>query len=186
MKLLAMLCALVSLWADSEPHIKAASKAYDSGRAQAAAGNWVAAEKSFLHAIDIEPTWSECYQSLIHLYLSSSRPLEASMMLTRLLQIEPKLVNDRLQLGRLLLDQQQWSRAFAQFAIATKIDSGNADAVYWFAYAADRNGMRQTALDALARGRTSFPGDDRFAKLARELEIKTEPPNTGAERSSKN
>jgi len=97
------------------------------------------------------------------------------MMLTRLLQIEPKSMNERLQLGRLLLDQQQWSRAFAQFAIAMKIDSRNTDAVYWFAYAADQNGMRQTALDALARGMRSFPGDDRFPKLARELEIKTGP-----------
>ena len=170
MRIAEILCTLASLlWVESEPHIKAASTAYESGRSQTAAGDWAAAERSFLRAIDIEPTWSEGYRSLIHVYVATSRPLEASMMLTRFLQIEPKSVTERLQLGRLLLDQQQWSRALAQFSIAMKIDSRNADAVYWFAYAAGRNDMRQTALNALAQAVRNFPHDDRFSKLAAAL-----------------
>ena len=130
------------------------------------ATDWTRAERSFLLALDIEPTYTEAYRSLIGLYAQTKRPLETGAMLTRLLPIDPTSVDDRLRLGWLLLEAQQWSRALAQFSMVIKLRPANADGLYGFAYSALKNGMPERAAAALKRGMTLFPADTRFATLA--------------------
>jgi tetratricopeptide (TPR) repeat protein len=149
-----------------EPHIKAAAVALRDGQAAAKEQDWPRGENLFLRAIDIEPTFAEAYRSLIDMYLTSGRPLEAGATLTRLLQIEPRSVEDRLRLGKLLLDQRQWARALAQFSIVLKMDPHSADGLFGFAQSADGHGMTDRALESADRGTKEFPGDSRFSVLA--------------------
>jgi tetratricopeptide (TPR) repeat protein len=122
-----------------------------------------------LQAIDIEPTYTQAYTSLVDLYLATERPVEAGAILTRLLQIEPNSSRDRIRLGKLLLDQRQWARALAQFSLARRIDPRSADGLLGFAQAADHNGISDRALEAAQRGAREFPNDPRFAALAAEI-----------------
>jgi tetratricopeptide (TPR) repeat protein len=149
-----------------EPHIKAAAVALRDGQAAAKEQDWPRGENLLLRAIDIEPTFTEAYRSLIDLYLNSGRPLEAGAILTRLLQIEPQSVADRLRLGKLLLDQRQWARALAQFSTVLRIDPHSADGLFGFAQSADACGMTDRALESADRGTKDFPGDSRFPVLA--------------------
>lgn len=162
-------CIIASAAPKTAPHIKNALAAYQKAQAAIQTHDWPTAEKECLRAIDIEPTFSEAYRLIIDLYLSTSRPAEAGLMLTRLLQFEPDSVSDRIRLGRLLLDQQQWARALAQFSLAMKKKPGDPEALYGFAYAADRNGMPEHALEAAARGAKDYPGDSRFGQLAGQI-----------------
>src|SRR5260370_24925533 len=101
--------------------------------------------------------------------MASDRPVEAGAILTRLLQIEPNSSRDRIRLGNLLLDQRQWARALAQFALALRIDPRSADGLLGFAKAAGRKGMTDRALEAVERGLKAFPKDMRFSALAAEI-----------------
>jgi tetratricopeptide (TPR) repeat protein len=148
----------------SETHIKAAITAFHNGQA-ARNKDGPQAEKSFLRAIDIEPTYAEAYHALADLYLDTGRTVEAGAILTRYLQIDPGSLTDRLRLAKLLLDQRQPARAAAQFVLALKIDSRSADALYGFGIAADRSGWPDRALAAASRGVKEFPGDARFPEL---------------------
>jgi tetratricopeptide (TPR) repeat protein len=172
---LALVLMLTSIMAAGrpEPHIKAAAAALRDGQAAAKEQDWSRGEKLLLRAIDIEPTFTEAYRSLIDLYLTSGRPLEAGAILTRLIQIEPRSVEDRLRLGKLLLDQRQWARALAQFSIALKIDPHSADGLFGFARSADGNGMTDRALESADRGTKEFPGDPRFSMLAAAIRART-------------
>jgi tetratricopeptide (TPR) repeat protein len=166
---LALLLAIPAAGEKPEPHIQAAAAAYRDGQTASTERNWQRAEKLFLQAIDIEPTYTQVYSSLIDLYMSTERQVEAGAILSRLLQIEPNSLRDRIRLGNLLLDQRQWSRALAQFSLARRIDPGSADGLLGFARAADHNGMPDRALEAAERGAKEFPKDPRFAALAAEI-----------------
>jgi tetratricopeptide (TPR) repeat protein len=159
-----------------EPHIKAAAAAVRDGQSAAKVQDWPRGEKLLLRAIDIEPTFTEAYRSLIELYLTSERPLEAGAILTRLVQIEPRSVDDRLRLGNLLLDQRQWARALAQFSIALKIDPHSADGLFGFARSADGHGMTDRALESADLGTKEFPGDPRFSMLAAAIRARASRP----------
>lgn len=163
-----MISLVVTVLLAGEPHIKAALEAYAQGQAAVKATDWTRAEKSFLLAMDIEPAYTDAYRSLIDLYTRTKRPIETGAMLTRLLQIEPASVADRLRLGWLLVEAQQWSRALAQFSVVMNLMPANADGLYGFAYSALKNGMPERAATALKRGMTLFPSDKRFATLAAE------------------
>ncbi len=155
---------------NQEPHIKAAITAFHDGQAAARNKDGQQAGKSFLRAIDIEPTYAEAYHALADLYLDTGLTVEAGAVLTRYLQIEPGSLTDRLRLGKLLLDQQQPARAAAQFFLALKIDSRSADALYGFGIAADRNGWSDRALAAASRGVKEFPRDARFPELVARIQ----------------
>lgn len=150
-------------------HIKSAKQAFESGTRAMAGGNWAVAEKAFLKAIDIEPTYIHAYRSLVDVYAWTNRQTEAGAMLTRLLQIEPNSVEDRIRLGRLLIEGQEWSRALAQFSIARKLAPWNADALYGFALAASKSGMIAAAVDVLREGSSRFREDKRFSLLLEKL-----------------
>ena len=91
------------------PHIQAAAARYRDAQAAATERDWPRAEKLLLTAIDIEPTFIEAYTSLVDLYVTADRPVEAGAILTRQLQIEPNSSRDRIRLGNLLLNQRQWN-----------------------------------------------------------------------------
>ena len=81
MKLLVLvfLFALVSLSdSDNTFHITAAANAYESGRKALQEKQTEKAVTLFRQAIDIEPTFTEAFQSLAGVYLDSGRPLEAA------------------------------------------------------------------------------------------------------------
>jgi tetratricopeptide (TPR) repeat protein len=165
LKIVLSLILALSLAAEtSETHIKAAVTAFRNGQA-ARSQEGPQAEKSFLRAIDIEPTYAEAYHALADLYLDTGRTVEAGAILTRYLQIDPRSLADRLRLAKLLLDQRQSVRAAAQFVLALKIAPQSADALYGFAIAADRNSWSDRALAAARRGVKEFPGDARFSEL---------------------
>jgi tetratricopeptide (TPR) repeat protein len=161
--------------AETPPHIRAAADARRDGQAAAKEHDWPRGEKLFLRAIDIEPTFTEAYRSLIDLYLASGRPLDAGAILTRLVQIEPRSVEDRLLLGRVLLDVRQWARALAQFSLALKLDPHSAEGLFGLALAADGNGMTDRALESADRGTKNFPGDSRFPALAAAIRARASP-----------
>jgi tetratricopeptide (TPR) repeat protein len=165
MKTIALVLALLA-----SEHIRSAEQAFRSGKTAIAERNWHVAEKSFLKAIDIEPTYLDAYRSLVDVYMETNRPTEAGAILTRLLQIEPNSVDYRLRLGRLLISGQQWARALAQFSIARRLAPQNPDALYGFALAASKNGMTAVAVDALKRGRAQFPDDRRIMTLLDQID----------------
>jgi tetratricopeptide (TPR) repeat protein len=157
----------------AEEHIQAARQAYDSGLVAIADGRWSDAEKLFLKAMDIEPTYSDAYRSLIDVCIRTSRPTDAGAILTRLLQIEPNSVGDRTRLGRLLIEGREWNRALAQFSIARRLAPDDPDALYGFALAASKSGMTAVAIDAGKLGRARFHNDQRFINLLKALEMET-------------
>lgn len=156
-----------------EPHINAAEQAFRAGNAAMEAQDWQRAEKFYLRSIDIEPTFLDAYRALEELYSRTSRPMDLGAVLTRLLQIEPDSVADRLRLARLLIDNNEWNRALAQLSLAMKIDPYNAETLYWFGYAAMRAEMPDRAVEVLVRGAAEFPADKRFEELLRQIKPAT-------------
>ena len=152
-----------------EPHIKAAVEAFRAGHAAVGAQDWQRAEKSYLRAIDIEPTFVEAYRALEELYSRTSRPMDLGAVLARLLQIEPDALPERLRLARLLIENNEWNRALAQLSLAMKIDPHDAETLYWFGFAAIRADMADRASEVLARGAAEFPEDRRFGELLRQI-----------------
>ncbi len=163
--LIVLYVALFSAAEQPAPHVKAAEAAYKKGEASRSLLNWSSAEASYLRAIDIEPTYIEAYRGLIAVYRATSRTAECAQILTRLLQIQPDSVGDRLVLGGILMDGREWMRALAQFTEAVRLDPQNADALYWFARAAEESGMTDRAREAAELGRKRFPQDKRFRPL---------------------
>lgn len=149
-------------------HIQSAENAYKSGMSAAAKGEAQDAERSFLKAIDIEPTYMDAYRAMVSLYTHLDRARDASAMLARILQIEPESFAERIQLGNLLLEARQWSRALAQFSYALQRSPRNPAALYGFALTAFKNDLTPQALEAATRGAALFPGDRRFAQLLKE------------------
>ncbi len=143
-------------------HIQAAAAEYQAGRKAIVEGNWAQATQLFQKAIEIEPTFREAYEALIEADLKTEHRLEAGAALTRLLQIEPKLISQRLQLAHILQEQNQHERALAQYAIVLKQAPANADALAGFAAMAQQLGMAERAQEALAQGRKLYPADRRF------------------------
>jgi len=167
--ILALLLATPPADEMASPHIKAAASAYRDAQAAGTERDLLRAEKLLLTAIDIEPTFIEAYTSLVDLYMTADRPVEAAAILTRLLQIEPNSSRDRIRLGNLLLNQRQWTRALAQFSLALRIDPRSADSLLGFAKAAGRNGMTDRSREAVEQGLKAFPKDPRFSALAAEI-----------------
>jgi tetratricopeptide (TPR) repeat protein len=169
MKLLLSWC-IASCMAVGQPpvHIKAAEAAFKRAEAARATRDWSLAEKQYLVAIDIEPTMMEAYRGLVELYTANNRAMDAGAILTRILQIEPNSLKDRLSLGKILLDAGQPARALAQFGAAMQI-SNDSDVLYGFAQSAKANGMNDRAMEVAARGAQEFPKDLRFKKLLDEL-----------------
>jgi Flp pilus assembly protein TadD len=145
-----------------EPHIRAAEAAYEAGKQAQIEKQLQHAAKSFLKAIEIEPTFLEARENLIAVYLESGRPLDAAAAITQLLEIESDARKYRLLLGQILLEQKQPQKALAQFSLVLKREPYNADGLLGFAAAARQVGMKDRADAALESGRQHYPGDDRF------------------------
>lgn len=178
MRFLLFWCVASSMASGQAPvHIKAAEAAFKRAEAARTAHDWSTAEKQYLIAIDIEPTMMKAYRSLVELYFANNRSMDAGSILTRILQIEPNSLKDRVALGKILLDAGQPARALAQFGAALQI-SNNSDALYGFAESARANGMNDRAMEAAATGVQEFPNEARFKKLLDEL-------RAAPERSSK-
>jgi tetratricopeptide (TPR) repeat protein len=143
-------------------HIRSAVDAYHAGETAAQAKQFSEAIDRFKKAIEIEPTFRDAFDGLISAYLSAGRRSDAAAAMTQLLEIEPNITRYRLQLGQILLEQNQAERALAQFSFALKIEPLNADALLGFAAAARKAGMADRAADAIQRGRLHYPGDSRF------------------------
>ncbi|HEY3940040.1 MAG TPA: tetratricopeptide repeat protein [Bryobacteraceae bacterium] len=164
MRLLCILLVGTGLsFADADtPHIKAAASAYQQAKAALLKKDTAAAVELLVKAIQIEPTFLDAYKQLIEARIASGDRLEAAAVITRFLEIEPEASHYRLLLAQILLAQQQWNRALAQFSIVLKDDPFNADALFGFATAAKRLGMQDRASEALSRGRDRYPFDKRF------------------------
>jgi tetratricopeptide (TPR) repeat protein len=144
------------------PHIQAAVEALQEGRAAQTKKQFDSAVSYFQKAIEIEPTFLEARKDLVRVDLDAGRRLDAAKALTQLLEIAPDDVRDRVLLGQILLEQQQWGRALAQFSAVLNFEPNDADALLGFAAAASRLGMTDRAKDALERGRKKYPTDQRF------------------------
>ena len=151
--------------ATEAPHIKAATVAYEDGKAAQHEKNLQGAVNSFRKAIDVEPTFMEARLALIGVHLESGHRLEAAAAITQLLEIDPDAAHYRIVLGQILLEQKQPERALAQFSFILKTDPYNADALLGFASAAKQTGMEGRASAALELGRKHYPLDDRFTTV---------------------
>ncbi len=170
MNLLAVSLAILLAATQPAVHIRAAVAAFQAAEAARSSHDWKLAETSYLRAIDIEPTYMEAYRGLVELYRVTNRPTEAAAILTRILQIEPNSISDRLLLGRFLLDNRQSMRALAQFNAAVQCNTHNADALYWFIRAARESGMADRAFEAAQLGAKKFPKDARFPALIQQYQ----------------
>lgn len=73
--------------------------------------------------------------------------------------------------GNEALDQQRWDRAIAHFTRVAEMKSTRADgALYWKAYAQNRQGQRAEALGTIAELSKAYP-DSRYLKQAQALEL---------------
>jgi tetratricopeptide (TPR) repeat protein len=144
------------------PHIQAAREAFDTGKAEAEGKHFERAVEYCRRAIEIEPTFTEAHQCLIDAYLQSNQRLEGAAAITRFLEIEPELKENRLTLAQILLDEKEYERALAQFSLLLKRDPFDADALLGFSNAARQLGMDERAAQALELGRKRHPDDDRF------------------------
>ena len=159
------LAVLVQVSAQT-PHIKAALDSYQRGLAEQRQKQFDLARRLFQEAIEIEPTFADAREALIQTDLSAGRRMEAAAAITRLLEIEPGDVRDRLLLAQILEEQHQGERALAQFSAVLNIDAYNLDALLGFASVARQLGLADRAAEALDRGRKRFPQDERFKSLA--------------------
>ena len=163
MRWAAVLVMAVTLQAQSsEPHIRAAVETLQNGKAALAKKQFESAASLFEKATEIEPTFKEAREALIHVELAVGHRMEAAKGITRLLEIEPGDAKNRVLLGQILLEEQQPERALAQFSAALTTNPSNADALSGFATAAIGVGMTDRAKEALERGRKRFPSDPRF------------------------
>jgi tetratricopeptide (TPR) repeat protein len=163
MRWAAVLITALTLQAQSsEPHIRAAVEALQNGKAALAKKQFESAASLFQKAIEIEPTFTEAREALIHVELAAAHRMEAAKGITQLLEIEPSDAKNRVLLGEILLEEQQPERALAQFSAALTTDPNDADVLSGFATAATRMGMTDRAKEALERGRKRFPSDPRF------------------------
>lgn len=144
------------------PHIRAAASAYQQAKAALLRKDTSAAVELLVKAIQIEPTFLDAYNQLIEARIAAGDRLEAATVITRFLEIKPEASHYRLLLAQILLVQQQWNRALAQFSIVLKDDPFNADAPFGFVTTAKRLGMQDRASEALSRGRDRYPLDKRF------------------------
>ena len=160
----ALVLAYHSNGVTAEPHIKAAATAYQEAKAAAAEKHFTAAVESFRKAVEIEPTFEAAHEGLIKAHLDSGQQLEAAAAITKFLEIEPNVAHYRLTLGHILLELKQSERALAQFSFVLKSDPFNPDALLGFANAASQAGLTDRAAEALERGRTHYPKDNRFKK----------------------
>ncbi len=143
-------------------HIKAAVKAYESGKKALQDKQTEQAVRLFREAIRIEPTFADAFESLAGAYLDSGRRMEAAAVTTQMLEFEPDAMRERLLLGRILLEEKQPQRALAQFSFVLKRDPFNPDALLGFASSAKQAGLGDRASEALERGRKRYPLDARF------------------------
>jgi predicted Zn-dependent protease len=148
-------------------HIKAAADAYASGKEALRQGQAERGIGLLRQAINIEPTFTEAFECLAAVYLTSGRRLEAAAVLTQLLEFEPNATASRLLLGQILLKERQPRRALAQFSLALKGDPFNADALFGFASAARLTGLGDRASEAMERGKKLYPMDARFQAAER-------------------
>lgn len=148
--------------APSTPHIKAAASALQSGKAALLRKQPAAAAEFLKQAIEIEPTFLDAYKALIDAYIAAGESLQAAAIMTRFLEIEPDASRYRIRLGRILLEQKEWTRALAQYAFVLRDAPFDADALWGFASAAKQLGLEERASEALAMGRAHNPQDKRF------------------------
>jgi tetratricopeptide (TPR) repeat protein len=150
------------LWMFFAPHIKAAVSAYEAGRVAMQQNHTEEAIRSFQTAIEIEPTYREAFEAWIVALVSAGRWDEAANVMTQLLEIDPRALQYRTQLGNILLDQGQNERALAQFSLALDQDPQNADALSGFVSAAQKLNMADRAQQAKDTGHKAHPNDVRF------------------------
>ncbi len=143
-------------------HIRAAATAYQAGKAALLKKQPLAAAELLSKAIEIEPTFLEAYEELINARIAAGNSLEAASVMTRFLEIEPSANRYRLLLGQILLAQQQWNRALAQYSFVLRDAPFDADALWGFATAAKQLGLEERAAEALNTGRSHYPRDKRF------------------------
>lgn len=163
---LLLISALFSFGHGGTLHIKAAANAYESGKEALQKKQTEKAIGLFRKAIDIEPTFTDAFESLAAAYLDSGRRLEAAAVLTQLLEFEPNATSSRLLLGQILLKERQPRRALAQFSLVLNHDPFNPDALLGFASTATQIGLVDRASEALERGRRRYPSDARFKPRA--------------------
>ena len=164
MRFLTLVCflAAVSRGQMETSHIKGAQAAYDAGRTAEHDKQFQQASDLFRKAIEIEPTFLRAQEELISTYLESGRRLDAAEAMTQLLEIRPDLIQYRMLLGQMLLEQKQPARALAQFSEILRKEPFNADGLFGFAAAAKQMEMKDRATEALERGRRRYPHDERF------------------------
>jgi tetratricopeptide (TPR) repeat protein len=164
MRFLILLCfsAAISPGQTETSHIKAAQAAYDAGRTAQHDKQFQRASDLFRKAIEIEPTFVHAHEALISTCLESGRRLDAAAAITQFLEIRPDLIQYRVSLGQILLEQKQAARALAQFSEILRKEPFNADGLLGFAAAATQMEMQDRATEAIERGRKRYPHDERF------------------------
>jgi tetratricopeptide (TPR) repeat protein len=141
----------VAMQIQAEDHVRTAFEFYQKAVEASKTGDLKTAEAAFLRAIAIEPTYMEAYRQLAGIYVDTKRPEQAGFILTRLLQMEPDWIPERLQLAQLLAEAGEWPRALGQYNIALRLAPDNSAAACGFAEAAWKNGMKDRALAVAMR-----------------------------------
>jgi tetratricopeptide (TPR) repeat protein len=143
-------------------HIKAARDAFEQGKSAQINKEIERAIECYQRAIEIEPTFLDARKALIAAYLQGGEELKEAEAITEYLEIQPTAASYRLRLGRILLEQKQLEKALAQFSAVLRSQPYDADALLGFASAASLLGMKDRAIEAIERGRTRYPDDQRF------------------------
>ena len=108
--------------------------------------NWEAAERGFLRAIELEPSYSTAHQWYSNLLTARGRFDEAEREMRRAAELDPLSLIAHSALGWVFVLANQNDRAINQLKSALQLDSNFQLAHYWMGLALDQQGRLQEAI----------------------------------------
>jgi TolB-like protein/Tfp pilus assembly protein PilF len=111
--------------------------------------DWANAERGFLHAIELDPTYSTAHQWYANLLTSRGRFDEAERELRRAAELDPLSMIAHTSMGWMLMFADQGERAIQHLRRALELDSRFCLAHYWMGLAHLRNGQAREAIPFL-------------------------------------
>jgi tetratricopeptide (TPR) repeat protein len=128
-----------------DPNVRK-QKYLESGKRYEASGKYKEAALQFLNALRVDKNFGDAHYEMAKTYLKMNSPQPAYAELMRTVQLSPKNLPARIDLGNMLLDGGVTDRAEEQAKAVLAVDANNADAFALLAGVEQRRGNNAEAV----------------------------------------
>jgi len=137
----------------------------------------LAAEKSLIAAIEIEPFFEAGYINLADLYRSQSQPLKVKQVLLQGIEKLPKAAALNYAYGLYLVRQKKYLKSISYFEQSSLLQPDNPQYLYTYLLALEATGETEQAINKLQKLITQYSNNQQLIKLGLYFAQKTQNQN---------